>query len=231
MTDTLFRFDDISGGYGSTIVVDGVSGAVEPGKVLCVLGRNGVGKSTLMRLLSGHLACRTGAVRFKDEIITSLAPYDRLRRGISYCPQERPVFDNLSVIDNLCLMRPDRSINQFEAYFDAFPILKSRLRQQAGTLSGGERKILSFVRGLAEPNQLLLLDEPSEGVQQENIERMERFIDTAKANGRGFLIVEQHLAFAESVANAIMVIDQGRVVLSGKANEISHAQMLEHLHV
>ena len=224
-------FDDLRGGYGDVDVVRGVSGAVAAGEVLCIIGRNGVGKSTLLKLLFGELPTRAGRVRFEDREVQALAATARRALGISYCPQERPVFDDLSVRDNLTLMRPDRRVEAFEPLFARFPVLGRRLGQHAGTLSGGEKKMLSFARGHSEGQPLLLLDEPSEGVQWENILQMAALVDEAKAAGRALVVVEQNLAFAERIADRYLVMDQGRVVLAGRASEVDRAQLLAHLHV
>ncbi len=224
-------FDQLTGGYGSADVVRGVSGTADPGKVLCVIGRNGVGKSTLMKLLFGFLPCRGGSVSLDGQEIQRLDPTERHRLGISYSPQERPVFDSLSVRDNLTLMRHDRSIDLFEPYFARFPLLSQRLGQHAGTLSGGERKLLSFTRALAEDLPVVLLDEPSEGVQWENILQMAALIDERKAGGTTFVVVEQNLAFAERIADGYLVMDQGRVVLEGGREGIGRDELLAHLHV
>ncbi len=227
----LLEFDGVVGGYGEVVVVRGVSGALAPGEVLCVIGRNGVGKSTLMKLLFGQLPCREGSVRFEGRAIERLEASQRRALGISYCPQERPVFDDLSVRDNLTLMRTDRGLAAFEPLFSRFPILKHRLNQHAGTLSGGEKKILSFTRGLSEAQPLLLLDEPSEGVQWENVVHMAALIAAAAAAGMSFVVVEQNLAFAELIADRYLVIEQGRAVLEGRQGEIGREQLLAHLHV
>jgi len=225
------EFSGLAGGYGEVVVVRDVAGAVAAGDALCVIGRNGVGKSTLLKLLFGQLPCRAGSVRFEGRAIDA-APSERRRAlGISYCPQERPVFDDLSVRDNLTLTRPDRSLAPFAPFFARFPILGRRLEQHAGTLSGGEKKILSFVRGLAEAQPLLLLDEPSEGVQWENIVHMAALINAAKGEGRALVVVEQNLAFAELVADRYLVIEQGRVALAGKRGEIDRQTLLGHLQV
>ena len=150
-----------------------MSGAVAAGEALCIVGRNGVGKSTLLKLLFGQLPCRAGSIRFEGRDVQAFEATARRSLGISYCPQERPVFDDLSVRDNLTLMRPDRRVDAFEPLFARFPVLGRRLAQHAGTLSGGEKKMLSFVRGFAEAQPLLLVDEPSEGVQWENIVHMD----------------------------------------------------------
>ena len=225
------EFEGVVGGYGDVAVVRGVSGAVAAGEVLSVIGRNGVGKSSLMKLLFGQLPCREGSVRFEGRAIERLEASERRALGISYCPQERPVFDDLSVRDNLTLMRRDRGLGAFAPLFVRFPILGQRLGQHAGTLSGGEKKILSFVRGLAEAQPLLLLDEPSEGVQWENVVHMAELIGAAKAGGTSFVVVEQNLAFAELIADRYLVVEQGRVVLDGRRAEVERAQLLQYLHV
>ena len=225
------QFDGVTGGYGDSDVVRVMSGQVMAGEVLCVIGRNGVGKSTLLKLLFGLLPCRSGRIAFEGQALERVEASQRRRLGLSYCPQERSVFDGLSVRDNLTLMRADRRIARFEPYFARFPILARRLAQHAGTLSGGEKKILSFVRGLAEAQPLLLLDEPSEGVQWENVVHMAELIGAAKAAGTSLVVVEQNLAFAELIADRYLVIEQGRVVLDGRRAEVERSQLLRYLHV
>src|SRR4029453_9485188 len=123
----VFEFAGATGGYGSTVAVRGVGSAVAPGEVLGVLGRNGVGKSTLLKLLHGFLPLRDGEIRHRGVDIRALAPAERSRRGISFAPQERIAFDNLSVRDNLCLMHPGRRLDELEPYFQRFPRLRERL--------------------------------------------------------------------------------------------------------
>jgi urea transport system ATP-binding protein len=231
MSEVRLAFDGVTGGYGTAPVVRGVSGAVAAGEVLCVLGRNGTGKTSLMKLLMGYLRCWQGSVRLNDTAIEALDPPARRLLGISYCPQERPVFDDLSVHDNLTLMRADRGLAPFAAYFARFPILERRLAQHAGTLSGGEKKLLSFVRGLAEAQPAVLLDEPSEGVQWENILHMAALIAEKRASGAAFIVVEQNLAFAERIADRYLVMDQGRVVLECARAAVDRARLLTHLQV
>ena len=231
MTTPQLAFEGVTGGYGSTTIVRGLGGAANPGEVLCVLGRNGVGKSTLMKLLFGYLPCVSGSVLLDGKEIQSFDPSARRRSGMSYCPQERPVFDDLSVRDNLTLMRRSRQLGPFRAYFDRFPILERRLAQHAGTLSGGEKKMLSFVRGLAEDQPIALLDEPSEGVQWENILHMAASIAEKKRGGCAFIVVEQNLAFAERIADRYLVMDQGKAVLEGTPDAIDRAHILALLHV
>ena len=230
MTGPLFSFSGITGGYGATTVVRGVGGAVEAGEACCVLGRNGVGKTTLMRLLTGHLPLRSGTATFGGQPLDGLAPDERHRLGLVYCPQDRPVFDNLSVRENLTLMA-SMDADRHAPLLAAFPILEARMAQSAGTLSGGERKILSFARGIAETGRLLLLDEPSEGVQQENVERMAGFVREAKEAGRALLVVEQNLSFALEIADRVIVMDRGEVVLAGAAADIDEETLAAHMHV
>lgn len=225
------RFANVSGGYGGMTIVREISAEVPNGRCLCVLGRNGVGKSTLLKILSGHLKCRSGEISLGGVVLNDLSPDRRRRLGLSYAMQERPVFDSLSVRDNLTLMRAPSSLERCEPYFEAFPVLERRLPQIAGTLSGGERKILSFARAMTEEGAATLLDEPSEGVQAENIERMKRFILARKANGGSVVVVEQHLRLAEAIADEFLVMDQGRPVLRGSAPDIGRDQLMAHLEV
>lgn len=231
MSAARLSFTDLAGGYGTTQVVRGVSGAAGPGEVLCLVGRNGVGKTTLMKMLAGFLPAWHGEVRFEGRALGAMTPADRCRLGVTCCPQERPVFDDLTVRDNLTLMRSDRSLDRFAPFFRCFPVLERRLGQLAGTMSGGEKKILSFARGMAEMRPLVLLDEPSEGVQWENILHMAEMIAERRAAGTAFVVVEQNLAFAERIADRYLVIDQGRVALDGPRAAIDRQDLLAHLHV
>lgn len=225
------RFDNVSGGYGSLDVVQDLSGEVAAGKVLCVVGRNGVGKSTLLKLLLGYLPCRSGEVTIGGRKAASMAPEVRRGLGVSYCPQERPVFDDLTVSDNLALMVKNGRLDGYRPFFDLFPVLERRLAQRAGTLSGGEKKLLSFTRGLAEGQPAIVLDEPTEGVQWENIQRMADMINSRKAGGTAFIVVEQNLSFAELIADHYLVMDHGRCVLTGPRGEIGRADIVKHLTV
>jgi len=231
MNAPVLRFENLTGGYGSIPIIREITGSVERGSCLCVLGRNGVGKSTLLKLLSGHLPAMSGQIALNGRDITSLAPEKRHDLGVNTGLQERPVFDGLSVKDNLTLMQSDQDLEGCEPFFDAFPVLKDRLVQLAGTLSGGERKILSFVRTLKDNAPLTLLDEPSEGVQPENIEHMANFICKHKANGQSFLVVEQHLHLAEEIADGFQVLDNGRSVLECKVGDITRGELVQQITV
>ncbi len=229
--DPVFCFDDITGGYGRMMIVRGVSGRLWPGECLCVMGRNGVGKSTLMKLLSGHLPLASGTVVLDGVEIGNQPAEARQWAGLNYSMQENAVFNDLSVKENLTLMRRTDELSGLAQFFTAFPIIRKRLSQRAGTLSGGERKILSFVRAMSEHGKILMLDEPTEGVQPENIDRMVEAINTAKSNGNALLIVEQNIDFVLGVADRICVMDRGKAILTRDREEVDRATLLVRLTV
>lgn len=231
MTGAVFEIDRVSGGYGSGLVVRDVSISVGRGEAVCLLGRNGVGKSTLVKLACGFLRPAGGVVRLAGREITGRQPSANRLAGLTYCPQERVVFDDLTVAENLTLMRDNRRLDDFEPYFKAFPRLSERRRQHAGTLSGGEKKLLSFARGLAEDSQMVVIDEPTEGVQYENVVLMADLVVSHKRAGRSFLIVEQNLTLVERVADRIVIMDHGEVVYSGSGADIGRDEILAHLTV
>jgi ABC-type branched-subunit amino acid transport system ATPase component len=221
----LLELGGLAGGYGDTLILRPLSARLQPGEVLGVLGRNGVGKTTLMRLLTGSGRCFGGTLRFRGCDIAGLPPHARQRLGISYAPQEGVVFDALSVRENLTLHHGSRSLARYEALFEQFPRVRERLRQPAGVLSGGEKKLVSFCRALAEQAPLTLLDEPTEGVQHENIERMAAIVAQRAAAGAGFIVVEQNLGFLLAVMSAGIVLDHGELVLAGRAAELDRPRL------
>ncbi len=225
----LLAVQALSGGYGDTRIVRGLSLQVHAGQVLAVLGRNGVGKTTLMRLLIGLARRFDGELRFKGQDIRALRTHARQRLGISYMPQEACVFDALPVRDNLSLHHGSASLARYEGLFELFPRVRDRLPQPAGLLSGGEKKLVSFCRALGEQAPLTLLDEPTEGVQQENIARMAREVARRAASGSAFIIAEQNLGFMLSVMSAAIVLDHGDVVLSGSAAELDRPRIEQKL--
>lgn len=224
-----FAFEELVCGYGDTMVVRGIGGRVEQGRVLGVLGRNGVGKTTLMRALAGFLPIAQGRVTWRGRDLAGVEPHDRLALGIAYAPQENVVFGELSVADNLWLHLPDRRQERYAEAFAQFPLLAQRLNQRAGSLSGGERKLLSFARTLGLASALTLIDEPTEGVQPENIDRMAQMVRQRRAAGDSFIVVEQNLAFIEAIADDVLVLDHGEVVAAGLLTELGRHAIEVHL--
>lgn len=225
------NFEGLGGGYGDTQVLRGVSASVAPGEVLGVIGRNGVGKTTLLRLLGGTLQAMTGTVRLGDLCLDGWPAHRRQHAGLATMPQERLVFDPLTVRENLTLHRADRSLARYAELFELFPRLHERLALPAGRLSGGEKKLVAFARTLADAAPVTLLDEPSEGVQPENLQRMAACIDTRRQAGAAFVIVEQNLNFLLPLLQQVLVLDHGEVVRAGSAGPADREVLVQHLRV
>lgn len=229
MSASTLVFEDLACGYGDTIVVRGVSGQIAPGQVLGVLGRNGVGKSTLVKALAGVLPLARGAVSWGGQDLAAVPAHARLGAGIAYTPQENVVFGELSVDENLWLHLQGRRDDRYRLLLQVFPRLEERRRQRAGSLSGGERKLLSFARTLGLASRLSMLDEPTEGVQPENIDRMAMLINERAAMGHSFVVVEQNLTFLEAIATHVLVLDHGEAVLAGRMPDFDREQLERHL--
>lgn len=225
MNQPLLKFSDLVSGYGDTMVLRNVSGAVERGQVLGIVGRNGVGKTTLMKTLAGYIKPQQGAVILNARNVNALAPQDHLRAGMAYAPQENVVFGDLSVKENLWLHLDDKDESRYAGCLKQFPRLVERMGQRAGLLSGGERKLLSFTRSMGLRAPLTLLDEPTEGVQPENIQRMADLVRAQCGTGAAFVVVEQNLAFLLSVATHVLVMDHGQVMLDGTTEDVSREQL------
>ncbi|MBV6651942.1 MAG: ATP-binding cassette domain-containing protein [Hoeflea sp.] len=227
----LLSIEKLTGGYGEIVIVTGLSLGLSQGQALCMTGRNGVGKSTLARLVTGSLMPASGQVVFLGEVLTFAPAHGRARQGMGYAPQEGVVFDTLSVAENLTLHHRDRSLERYKELFAMFPRLPDRLGQRAGTLSGGEKKILSFCRALAEDTKLVILDEPTEGVQPENIALMAEAINRAKVAGRGFLIIEQNLSLVEAVADQAALMDHGECIYTHSGTINLRVELAERLKI
>lgn len=227
----LLSVEKLAGGYGEVIVVNDLSVTLPKGQVLCVTGRNGVGKSSLVRLITGSLKPVSGKIMFDGQDLTGAPAHSRTRQGMGYAPQEGVVFNTLTVAENLTLHHRNRSLERYADLFAAFPRLSDRLAQRAGTLSGGEKKILSFCRALAENTALVILDEPTEGVQPENIALMAETINRGKAAGRAFLIVEQNLSLVEAVADQALLMDHGECIYTHSGTENLRAELAQRLKI
>ena len=231
MSAALLSIEGLGGGYGDVSVIRGFSAAVAPGEVVFVTGRNGVGKSTLVKLVAGQLPVREGRVSFRGRDLDAVPGHRRCHLGLGYAPQEAIVFNELTVAENLTLAYDTRSLDRYAALLVLFPFLAERRAQRAGTLSGGEKKILSFCRALGEDTRLVILDEPTEGVQAENIARMAETIAGAAAGGRAFLIVEQNLNLIEEIADRVHLVDRGSCAFEARNGPGLRAALLERIRI
>ena len=198
--------------YGGSHILRNLSFEVPAGKVTALLGRNGVGKTTLLRTLMGLVPARSGTVLFEQKELTHAKPYERARAGIGYVPQGREIFPRLSVEENL-LMGAKRVP---DPVFAMFPVLKQMLGRRGGDLSGGQQQQLAIGRALAMKPRLLILDEPTEGIQPSIIKEIERAIRALAASGEmAILLVEQYYDFARSLADQYLVMERGEIVARG----------------
>jgi len=219
----ILQVENLSGGYGDTLVHRGLSLDLAPGQVLGVIGRNGTGKTTLARLIGGELGAASGRIILEGRDITRLPPWERAKAGVAVMPQTDMVFDALTVAENLALL----GAVQLGPLGARFPRITGRLRQQAGSMSGGERKILGFVRAMLSPAKLVVLDEPSEGVQAENILHMQTTIAEARARGQACILLEQNITMIEALADSIIALDSAGITYRATGAQISRAAMLE----
>jgi branched-chain amino acid transport system ATP-binding protein len=216
MTAPLFEVTGAVSGYGGSRVLNGVSLQVARGEILALIGRNGVGKTTLMRTLIGLVPLAEGAIALDGVEIGHEKPYVRAQKGIGYVPQGREVFGALSVAENLLVgarANPAAAARMRDAVLGWFPVLRARYRQKAGTMSGGEQQQLAIARVLISAPKVVLLDEPSEGIQPSIVDLIgETLAAIAKETGIGVLLVEQDLGMVERIAARCCVMDKGRIV-------------------
>lgn len=226
----MIALEALEGGYGETRVLHEVSLDVPQGQIFAILGKNGMGKTTLLKTVMGLLPARGGRVRVLGEEVTGWLPYRITRLGVSYVPQEKSIFQDLTVEENLRLALRER--DGFEARLEAvarwFPVLASRRGQRAGTLSGGEQKMLLIGRALLTRPRLLLVDEITEGLQPAMITRLtEVLAEERRAHGLTVVLVEQNVAFALSLADRYAVLKVGTVVESGRAADPGARETVE----
>ena len=203
--------------YGGSHILRNVAFEVPAGKVTALLGRNGVGKTTLLRSLMGLVPVRTGKVTFEDKDLTRAKPNERARAGLGYVPQGREIFPRLTVEENLLMGAPKVP----ERIFEMFPVLKSMLGRRGGDLSGGQQQQLAIGRALAMKPRLLILDEPTEGIQPSIIKEIERAIRALAATGEmAILLVEQYYDFARSLADQYLVMERGEIVARGRGADM-----------
>ncbi len=221
--------------YGASQALRSVSVTAEKGTVTCVMGRNGVGKTSLLRAVAGHQPISAGRIVWEDKDISNLAPFERAARGIAFVPQGREIFPLLSVRENLetgyaAVPRALRHVQ--DEVFTLFPVLKDMLNRRGGDLSGGQQQQLAIARALVTRPRLLILDEPTEGIQPSIIKDIEAVIRLLASRGEmAILLVEQYFEFAQRLADRYAVMDRGEVVLSGQGDEMEEDRVRRHLTV
>ena len=226
---------DVSVFYGASQALRGVSLTAEIGQVTCVLGRNGVGKTTLIRAMVGQQPVRSGAILYNGDNITGVPAYQRARQGIAFVPQGREIFPLLTVEENLksgfaALPRAARKIS--DEIFELFPVLKSMLGRRGGDLSGGQQQQLAIARALIMQPKVLVLDEPTEGIQPSIIKDIERVIALLRDRGTmAIVLVEQYFDFARRLADRFAVLERGQVVLAGTREDMVESDVRRYLTV
>jgi urea transport system ATP-binding protein len=221
--------------YGASHTLRGVSLAAEKGRVACLLGRNGVGKTSLLRALFGLHPIRGGSITWEDRPVGHLSPHARARAGFALVPQGREIFPRLTVRENLetgyaAVAAADRRVP--EEVFELFPVLKDMLRRRGGDLSGGQQQQLAIARALVTRPRLLILDEPTEGIQPSIIKDIAAVIARLRERGdMAILLVEQYFEFARDLADRIFVMDRGEIVLQGARDDLAEDEVHRYLTV
>jgi urea transport system ATP-binding protein len=234
-TNILLSMQGVDAGYGESPVLRNIDLEVLPGQVVCLMGRNGVGKTTLMRTIMGLIRPMRGTIHSEADNITHWSASQRARKGFGYVPQGRGIFPYLTVYENLLMgfeaaatRKPDKSA--LEEVYELFPMVKQFRHRQAGMLSGGQQQQLAFARVLVRRPKLLLLDEPTEGIQPSIMAEIEELILKLHREGEmAILLVEQFMDFALSVGNAFYVMETGAIVMQGAAHEFDAERAKEYL--
>ena len=229
--EALIDVRGLRGGYGKTPILQGIDLAVKRGEIVGVIGRNGVGKTTMMRCLIGLIAAAAGTIRFKDRDITRTTADQRAQLGIGYIPQGRDVFPRMTVEENLRvgeLIGRDKPEKLHELVYEFFPILKVRRRQRAGTLSGGEQQQLAIGRALIGNPDLMLLDEPSEGIQPTIVADISNVMTRINRDlGTTILFVEQNLDMIMAMTRRCYVMDKGRIIAEIQPEQLADREVIK----
>jgi branched-chain amino acid transport system ATP-binding protein len=220
----MLKVTNLQAGYGKVDVLHGISLEVNASECVALVGANGAGKSTTLKCICGLIEARAGRIEFEGQRIDGLAGHSIVRRGITMCPEGRQVFAEMSVLENLEMgahTRHDKAQrSDLEDMLDLFPVLRDRLRQRAGTLSGGEQEMLAIARALMSRPKLCIFDEPSLGLAPKIVEEVEQTIARIKARGTTILLVEQNAAMALRLSNRAYVFEAGEIVLTGTGQEL-----------
>ncbi|MGB3496023.1 MAG: urea ABC transporter ATP-binding subunit UrtE [Elainellaceae cyanobacterium] len=222
---SLLEMDGVTAGYGQSPVLFDVSMSIKKGDMACLLGRNGVGKTTLLRSIIGLNKLTKGSIVFDAEDITTTPTFKRARYGIAYIPQGREIIPYLSVLDNLKMgMSASRKkLKKIpDEIFEFFPMLKDHLKRQGGLLSGGQQQQLAIARGLMCDPQMMLLDEPTEGIQPSIVQEIEdTLLRINKEKGITVMVVEQKIGFARRLAKNFFIMEKGAIVANGESSELT----------
>jgi branched-chain amino acid transport system ATP-binding protein len=225
----MLEVSDLHAGYGRMPILNGVSFSLAIGEIVGVLGHNGMGKTTMMRTLAGHLPARKGAIKFKDIDITNAAPFKRARLGIGYVPQGREIFPRLTVRDNLQLAaQASGGRVRVDDILRRFPRILALLERQGGTLSGGEQQLLAIARCLCGAPSVILLDEPTEGVQPSIVDTIADVLLALRAQGDyGIIVVEQNLDFIAAIADRVLIMQKGTIVRRVVSKNIISSDLID----
>ena len=226
----------LESGYGGSVVVRGVGFSLRPGRVTCLMGRNGVGKTTLLKTIMGIVKTKRGSVRFRDRELSGEPAALRARLGIGYVPQGRDIFPHLTVEENMLLgLEAKPGLARRRAVppdiYERFPVLAEMRSRNGGDLSGGQQQQLAFARALVARPKLLLLDEPTEGIQPNIVQDIADLIRDLRREGMTVLLVEQSVKFAKETADDFLVLDKGAIVAQGTIDELSDHIIRRHLAV
>jgi len=220
MAEAALKLDAVSAGYGDTVVLEKVSLAVAPGEALSVIGRNGVGKTTLLATMLGHTRLHSGRIALHGNDISKVVTYRRVHAGLGYVPQEREIFPSLTVLENLTVaVLPGQWT--IDKVFELFPRLNERKENRGNQLSGGEQQMLAIARALVGNPTVLLMDEPSEGLAPVIVEELARVVKRlAQSDGLALILVEQNTRLALDISPRTLVMDRGRIVFDGESEEL-----------
>jgi len=230
----MLKIDNLHQAYGGSHILRGLSFEVKTGEVTTLLGRNGVGKTTLLKSLMGLVKTKQGSITFDGQDITHLPPHQRVKAGIGYVPQGREIFPRLTVEENLLMGLATKPGNTKipQRIFDMFPVLRQMMHRRGGDLSGGQQQQLAIGRALAMGPKLLILDEPTEGIQPSIIKDIERAIRMLAETGEmAILLVEQYYDFAESLADQYLLMERGEFIMRGRGETMPQDGVREALAV
>lgn len=235
VTEPLLSVKGLKASYDESIILRGIDMTVKPNSVVALLGRNGVGKTSLLRSIMGQMPKIEGSITFEGQSIESLRSDQRARMGLGYVPQGRDIFPNLTVQENLEVSMSISGAagrDRLDEVYELFPVVKDMLARKGGVLSGGQQQQLAIGRAILTNPKLLILDEPTEGIQPSIIDQIEDAIHMLKKRGNlSIILVEQYLDFAKAASDEFYILDRGSVVLSGQSEALTSAVIDKHLTV